>query len=268
MLTREQIAYFYTFGFLVLRGVLSANEIAIMKRESLEIFEKDRKGLPYDNRQWQAVQPFFEWSPFLSSLVEDDRIYGIGESLLGPHFLLAGTEGNLHVGDTQWHATDLDSDYGGSPHLLQFVKVAFYLEPLDSKTGSLRVIPGSQHRTFAEQLQEGMGNSKDSGKKAFGLSGRDIPCVTLDCKPGDIIVFMESLFHSAFGGKAGRHQHAVNFFASPETQGQEDWLRRRYEEWEYALHPAETFANSNRPKVRHLVQRLVDMGFETSKKPW
>ena len=48
MLTREQISQFYTFGFLVLRGVLSANEIATMKRESLEIFENIESALDVD----------------------------------------------------------------------------------------------------------------------------------------------------------------------------------------------------------------------------
>ena len=52
--------------------------------------------------------PFFELNPRLQWLIEDDRIYALGEDLLGPDFVLNATEGNLHVGDTQWHGGGLD----------------------------------------------------------------------------------------------------------------------------------------------------------------
>ena len=263
MLTRAQIDHFHTFGYLFLPQLLSKDEIAIMKRESTEVFDEDRNGRPFDGKAWQPVQPFFEWKPFLSSLVEDDRIYGIGESLLGPDFFLIGTEGNLHVGDTQWHGVDLDGDYGGSPHQLQAAKIAFYLDPLDKGTGCLRVIPGSHHHPFAEQLQV---LKAQQSEMPFGVSATEMPSVALECQPGDVIVFQESLFHSAFGGEIGRHQHAISFFAAPVTEEQEAWLRRLYEGWEFALHPAETFVNSDRPRIRRLVSRLVDMGFETFKR--
>ena len=87
MLTAQQKAHFETFGFLMLRQLQSQDEIAIMKRESVEIFDEARNGRAFDGKRRQPVQPFFERRPFLSSLVEDDRIYGIGESLLGPDFL-------------------------------------------------------------------------------------------------------------------------------------------------------------------------------------
>ena len=264
ILTRGQINHFYTFGFLFLPQLLSKDEIAIMKRESTEVFDEARNERPFDGKQRQAVQPFFEWKPFLSSLVEDDRIYGIGESLLGPDFFLIGTEGNLHVGDTQWHGAGLDDDYGGSPHQLQAVKIGFYLDPLNKETGCLRVIPGSHHRPFSEQLQ--VLNAQQS-EMPFGVSDAEMPSVALECQPGDVIVFQESLFHGAFGGGTGRHQHAISFFAAPVTEEQEAWLRRLYERWEYALHPAKTFVNSDRPRIRRLVSRLVDMGFETFERP-
>ena len=175
MLTTEQIAHFETFGFLILRQLLSRDEIAIMKRESVEIFDEVRDGMAFDGKQREPVQPFFERRPFLSKLVENDRIYGIGESLLGPDFFLIGTEGNLHVGDTQWHGVDLDSDYGGSPHVLQSVKIAFYLDPLDKNTGCLRVIPGSHRRPFSECLQVLKNHINET---PFGVSGAEMPGVT------------------------------------------------------------------------------------------
>ena len=108
MLTPEQIAHFSTFGFLVMRQVFTPDEISVMTREANEIMDEERGDRPFDHEKWQAVQPFFERKPYLSQLPADDRIYGLGESLLGPDFFLIGTEGNLHVGQTPWHGGPSD----------------------------------------------------------------------------------------------------------------------------------------------------------------
>ena len=100
MLTAEQVAHFQTFGFLVLRQLFTGDEISVMKREAEETYDDDRGGKPFDGEETQYIQPFYERKPYLSTLVDDDRIYSIGEDLLGPDFVLIGTEGRLRVGPT------------------------------------------------------------------------------------------------------------------------------------------------------------------------
>ena len=141
MLTPEQVAHFETFGFLVLRQLFTPEEAAIMKRESIEIFDEVRGSKPFTGTQWEQVQPFFERRPFMSKLADDDRIYNIGVDLLGPDFFLSTTEGSMHVGDTPWH--------GGPPpeNAVRHVKIAFYLDPLTRETGCLRFIPGHPRTT-------------------------------------------------------------------------------------------------------------------------
>ena len=75
MLTPEQKAHFDTFGFLVFRQLFSQEEIAIMKRESVEIFDEDRGGEPFTGDAQEQIVPFFERRPFLSTLADDDRIF-------------------------------------------------------------------------------------------------------------------------------------------------------------------------------------------------
>ena len=105
MLSEDERLFFSAFGYLVLRGVFTAEEIATIKRESDEIF---REGLGVKLATGRAaLQPFFERRPFMAGLAADDRIYSIGEDLLGPEFFLIGTEGNLHAGDTLWHGAGL-----------------------------------------------------------------------------------------------------------------------------------------------------------------
>ena len=106
MLTSDQIAHFETFGFLVLRQLFTPEEITIMKREAEEIYYEDRGGEPFTGEETQSVQPFFERKPYLSQLVDDDRIYSIGEDLMGPDFILDGTEGRMRV--KELHAAVFD----------------------------------------------------------------------------------------------------------------------------------------------------------------
>ena len=102
MLTPGQVAHFETFGFVILRHVFDAAEVSIIRREADEIFAEDRNGGPITNTT-QYVQPFFERKPYLSTLVDDDRIYEIGVDLVGPDFILVQTEGRSRAGDTPWH---------------------------------------------------------------------------------------------------------------------------------------------------------------------
>ena len=80
MLTEEQKLHFDAFGFLVLPGLFTRDEVGIMKRESEEIYEEVFGGKPAEAKQRMALQPFFERRPFMVGLADDDRIYAIGRS--------------------------------------------------------------------------------------------------------------------------------------------------------------------------------------------
>ena len=259
MLTSEQIAHFETFGFLVLRQLFTQEEVAIMKRESVEIFDEVRGGKPFTGEAWEAVQPFFERRPFLSRVPEDDRIYNIGVDLLGPDFILEGTEGNLHVGDTRWHGDPPDEASVRHP------KITFYTEPVTRETGCLRVIPGSHRSGPPDPYAILRGRNDGPDFRPFGLAPSEVPSYPIESRPGDVVVFTENVLHAAFGGKAGRHQHAMSFMPNPKTDDEVAYLRNLYDGYRYALHPAESYVSSERPRLRRMVSRLVELGFETSK---
>ena len=140
MLTPGQIAHFDTFGFLVLRGLFSAGDMDEIRNESLSTMSALRGSVDYIKTHNQAVQPWFERHPSMVNLVDDDRLYQIGESLCGPDFWLDGTEGHLRVGDTDWHADT------STPEDLPWVKIEVYLDPLAKDDGCLRVIPGTHRK--------------------------------------------------------------------------------------------------------------------------
>ncbi|MCZ6676670.1 MAG: phytanoyl-CoA dioxygenase family protein [Candidatus Poribacteria bacterium] len=255
MLTTGQKQYFETFGFLVLRQLFTPEEVDTIRRESDEILLENRQGKPFPGEKRQAMIPFFERSPLLTQFIEDDRIYMLGEDLLGPDFILNATEGNLHVADTAWHGG------GPEPEPVPHIKIAFYLEPNTKETGALRVIPGSHKPEFRKRLQPLTEQYSDSTVMPFGVSGADLPSLAIESQPGDVIIFPESLWHASFGGPPGRSQHAINFMANPVTDKQTDYIRGLYESWNYSLHPPEQIVNSDSPRLRQMVAKLVALGF-------
>ena len=165
------------------------------------------------------------------------------------------TEGNLHVGDTQWHGGGLDLE------LVSHIKIAFYLEPNTKGTGALRFIPGSHKLGFRKLIQPLTTQQDDPTAMPFGVAGADVPSVVIESQPGDFIIFSETLWHAAFGGPPGRSQHAISFMANPVTDEQIAYIKGLYEGWNYSLHPPEEMVNSDRPRLRGMVSRLVELGF-------
>ena len=274
MLTTQQKAHFETFGFLVLRQLFSPEEAANIKQEATEIFDEVRGNTPFTGEVWEQVQPFFERRPFMSTLADDDRVYDIGVALCGPDFVLDGTEGNNHVGDTAWHssapkgldggATRRPSYKGYGEFSLPNVKITFYPEPTTRDTGCLRVIPGSHKAASPDLLAPLRTDSEHPEFRPFGVLPSEIPCYNFESQPGDVMVFTESVLHAAFGGKSGRHQHAISFFANPRTQDEVDLIRRMYERATYSYRPSASYIDSDRPRIRRMVSKLVEWGFEPS----
>lgn len=258
MLTEGQKAHFETFGFLVLRQLFSLEEMAVIKRESDEIFDEARGGRPYAGAR-EHVMPFFERRRFMSTLVDDDRIHDIGVGLMGADFVLDGTEGNLMTGDSSWHCNVPPQDLHPS------IKIAFYPEQLTRDTGCLRFIPGSHKAGSPDRYAVFRNNDVYSGTRPFDMEPSDVPSHGVESKPGDVVVFTEDVLHASFGGRDGRHQHVINFCANPKTDEQVAYVRGLYDVSIRSLRPAESYVFSERPRIRRMVSRLVELGFDTSK---
>ena len=146
MITEEQIAYFQTFGFLVLRQAFQPDEMDAISQKFDELLDKERGGQPFPGESRQSLYGIAEITPLLTDLVEDDRIYKTVESLLGEGFTWLCSEGNLYVGDTDWHPDGTRLEY-------RPMKVSLYLDPLTKETGCLRVIPRLPSLTSARNAQ-------------------------------------------------------------------------------------------------------------------
>jgi hypothetical protein len=202
-LTQEQISFFDTFGFLGFPGLIADRAQAIIA--DFEAVWATRggghDGRPHDGKARSCIVPFIDQSEALASLLDDPRIRGIAVGLLGDDFNYMGSDGNYYVGDTGWHSD------GWHPEI-RHIKIALYLDPVTRDSGCLRVIPGSHliQDRYANLLQQSAGRSMD----AWGIPGRDVPCIPLETVPGDVVCFNHNTKHAAFGGSDRRRMFTVN----------------------------------------------------------
>ena len=197
-LSEEQVNFFNLFGYLVLPGLFSASEVTDITRE----FEKTFAEAGSDVIEWKhqahhgykrrVLPQFIDRSARLSAMIDDPRIHNIFSALCGDDFDYRGSDANIFENSTVWH-----SDTYGALFKYLNVKLAFYLEAIDEKTGCFRVIPGSHQfgDQFANQLQKMLGEN-DSLKDVLGLDDIDVPCQVLPTKPGDLLVFDFRLKHA------------------------------------------------------------------------
>lgn len=196
-LTQQQIDFFGTFGFIKFPELFK-EEIAGITEEFEQVFPMFEG--KHDGNKRTCIVPFVDQREKLSALLDDARIAGIAAGLLGENFNYMGSDGNFYTGDTSWHRD-------GEVRERRHIKMAFYLDELSSSTGALRVIPGS-HR-----LDDQFGKDLKKTYKhmdAWGIVGDEVPAITLDVVPGDLLVFDHNTFHSSWGGSKSRRMFTLN----------------------------------------------------------
>lgn len=256
MITAEQIAQYQTLGFVLVKQAYNADEVTAIISEFDRLLLQERQGQPFPGIKRQSFYGAAEHSPLLTRLViEDDRIYITVEQLLGPGFVWLNSEGNLYVGDTNWHPDGSRLNYPP-------MKVSLYLDPLTKATGCMRVIPGSHQLPFHNELKP---------ITKLGLAGADIPAFPCESQPGDVMFMNMNLWHSSFGGHTGRRHLAVNFAPYPVTPEQIELFSQNYQgvlnlikQLQYgqtgrAL--TDEFLYSDSPRLQSLTAKWRELGY-------
>jgi hypothetical protein len=212
LLSPQQIHFFETFGYLKLPGLFAADIDEIIAgfedlfgNEEQAVWET-RETLHGDERR-VIIPAFIEQSPRLAPLRHDPRVLGIAQSILGHDFEWASSDGNLFYCESYWHP----DDYAAPLHHYH-IKMSFYLDKLTGGSGAIRVIPGSHFhsQTYARTLRKGL---KDSGsvKDLYGIDGADIPSITIESTPGDLIIWNFRTIHGSYNGGERRRLFSLNF---------------------------------------------------------
>ncbi len=263
MLTEQQRAHFDTFGFVIFKQLFTPAETAEITRNFDDVMAEQRNGEPFPGDRRQMILSLVEQRDELARLLEDDRIYGIAEDVVGPNFVWIAGDGNLYVGDTQWHP-----DAGKYP----IIKVAFYLDPVREDSGCLRVIPGSHKEPLHSDLKVMTRHRETPPVYPFGAKPEDIPAFPLESDPGDVVMFNQNLWHSSFGGSTHRRMFTLNFAKRPESAEDEAWFRWVYDinlnfvkkmtygPRDHVYNPR--FLTGGGPRRQSMVKSIVEWGFK------
>ncbi len=208
-LTDNQLRFFKTFGYVLLRKFLRAGDLEILAAELERGLRAQFPHKPFDGSQRQWSRMTDETTPFFASLMEDARFLTPAQQICGGDVLGIGIDANRYVGDTGWHP-----DTG---HVHQIgVKYIFYLDQVSAASGALRVIPGSHLLPQAEVEI-----------LAAGIRDRplqEVPCQALDTEPGDVIAFDIRTWHASCGGGQDRRACNLDYFQNPRAAGDIDLI--------------------------------------------
>ena len=170
---------------------------------------------------WSNLEPH---SPFIASLLEEERFYGIAQQLLGEDVVGMNSHSNHYAGDrSPWHP-DVPANVHG-------FKFTFYLAPVQAETGALRVIPGSHRPEFSDlvkrvQLRDNDPEPPDDS----ALAVDEVPCHACESQPGDAVLFNYLLWHASWGGSKDRRMVSLQYYKNPKTPAEkaatEEWVRQ------------------------------------------
>lgn len=222
MLTKQQVHHFRTFGFLLLRDVLKAEEIQNINAEfdaKLAMTSGARSnGEKVERMSWSSLGPE---TPFTSSLLEDSRIISIVESLFDVGFFGISCNASSMVGETNWHPDADNLNMHG-------LKVLCYLQPLNGNNGALRVIPGSHLNSLHDDIKQiEMNEPRHDGLtqvaavSTAGLDIEEVPACACTVNPGDLVVFDFRLWHASSGGPDNRRMISMIFIKDAQTPEEE-----------------------------------------------
>lgn len=212
LLSPQQIHFFETFGFLKLPGLFAEDIDQIIEgfeelfcAEDQPIWETS-EALHGDQRRL-IIPGFVEQSEKLAPLQHDPRVVGIVRSIIGNDYQWASSDGNLFYCESYWHP----DDYAAPLHHYH-VKLSFYLDDLTGKNGAIRIIPGSHfhQQSYARTLRKGLDGSRPVAE-VFGVEGAEIPSITVESSPGDLIIWNFRTIHGSYQGGERRRLFSLNF---------------------------------------------------------
>ncbi|HVM64466.1 MAG TPA: phytanoyl-CoA dioxygenase family protein [Acidimicrobiales bacterium] len=191
-------AFLATAGFLVLRGVLSPEEVGALNGV---VAEERAKAAPGDGRSWWATRQdgaevccrltyMAERSPLVKAFATTDarfrRIAALADPALVPctdrldgvSVVIKNPAVVAGLSDLPWHR---DCGVGGHRALCPGLNVGLQLDRADAANGQLHFLAGSHHHAAQQGPPPGEG----------------APVVAVDAAPGDVTVHFGHTLHAA-----------------------------------------------------------------------
>ena len=250
-LKKNQIDFFKTFGFILIEG-LFLDKIEDIINSFEEVFEqqtKKQKRDPFNNER-KCIPQFIDSHEYLASLIDDERIINIGECILGENFNYMGSDGNYYNSNTSWH-----SDGWGSNIL--HIKLAFYLDHLKHNKGCLKILPGSHH--IHDKYSNDLDISFKKKNSYLKKLGAEVPSISIETEPGDLICFNHNLKHSSYGGGKNRRMFTINLsqrYPDENLRDLKDYINKGSRFWIDRAYGDIMINTASKKRMKHLVQVL------------
>ena len=262
MLNDLEVARFHAFGFHLIKGCLSAGEVASLE-ESFERLMRDASV----TAQWGDNGSRYRTNteavdPVIGALVVHPRVVDAMRDIWGTPCLYFASGMWANKDDTPWH-TDRQPGYH-----LQSIKVTYYLDEMTEEQGAIRLLPGTHHRHWNETLFATCGY-RDNRRPRLKLDPDDIPGVfVVHTVPGDVFIWDNRLWHAAPQRLDGRTRRALFLNYYPDPGNDESALElmrgdlRDHIRSEGPTLYAPRFLEGGDPIWRHMAERLEALGVE------
>lgn len=193
MLSDLEVGQFRAFGFTVLRSCLAECEVKELQEAHDRVIAKAPAYDYFAENGTRMLSPFVQADDAFGALIEHPGVMEAMRDIWGTECLyIAGSDMWANRDDTPWHT---DGQPGRQAVTL---KTAVYLDEQDRDLGSLNLIPGSHHPGFSAALFRSCGRW-DRGRPRLRLDPHSIPgAVSLRTLPGDVVLWDNRLWHSAF----------------------------------------------------------------------
>ena len=254
-LNRNQINFFHTFGFILFKGLFLDNIEDIINSFD-EVFKLKTKKQKFNliNVERLCIPQFIDSHNDLANLIDDQRIISIGESILGNNFNYMGSDGNYYNSNTSWHSDGWVSN-------ILHIKLAFYLDHLKHNKGCLKILPGSHniHDKYSNDLDISF-KKKNSYLKKLGA---EVPSISIETEPGDLICFNHNLKHSSYGGGEKRRMFTINLsqrYSEENLSDLKDYINEGSRFWIDRAYGDIMLNTASKKRMKYLAQVLENEG--------
>ena len=215
MLSDQEVGQFRAFGFIVLKGCLSGEEV-----EGLQgAYDRTVVDAPvynyFGNNDSQVLTPCVQADDRFAALIEHPGVMEAMRDIYGTECLYVGSSDLwANRDDTPWHSD------GRPGRRVVGVKTSIYLDEQDRDRGALTVIPGSHHPAFCAAIFQAHGYwATATSRPRLRVDPRAIPgAFAIPTRPGDVVLWDTRLWHTAFKRKDGRPRRALFISYMPDPQ--------------------------------------------------
>jgi hypothetical protein len=223
-MTSEEKFTFDLEGYLVVKNVLTPQEVADMNATADEVFPPGG-----DNISYRRDNPVSRWGPAFQALIDHPRIVPYLIELLGPKVRIdhgycifmtrGGSGGSLHGGETD-RSPDHWYRYRDGVMRNGLTVVTYFLTHSNVGDGGFCCVPGSHKSNLVANLPRDVSTFE---RPAHYVAQPEV-------EAGDALIFTEALIHGTMPWTADHERRAFLYKYSP---GHSSWSQSYYDPDKY-----------------------------------